>query len=303
MDYAYLSMGAYPLEDHKLIHRILGIVRLISFDTEDSIVARARFNKPIGNCRCLEKTSSAVVDSIDQILEECGFADAKGVIVWLDYTDPKKIGEQIREFQSLLDKLAPGDIVRVTVNAHPHELIEKPSGSIISVEERRKKQFDVLRQRIREYLPSRTVADEMTAEELPRVLSASFAAAALKAFPPTHESTFRPLSVVRYADGAQMLSMTGVVVRRSEEDELIQRLDLQSWPFGSSRWDQIHKLVVPDLTIRERLFLEREVVAKDVATIVAGLGFDAASGIAIAEFIDSYKNYYRFYPTLLSAEF
>jgi hypothetical protein len=33
------------------------------------------------------------------------------------FTDPSKLGEQVREFESLLDKLRPGDVVRVTVNA------------------------------------------------------------------------------------------------------------------------------------------------------------------------------------------
>ena len=38
-DYIYISMGAYPLEDHKLVHRHLGISRLISFDLENDTVA------------------------------------------------------------------------------------------------------------------------------------------------------------------------------------------------------------------------------------------------------------------------
>ena len=301
-DYVYVSMGAYPLEDHKLIHRILGISRLIAFDKEGSVVARQLFNKPINNRHCIEKTSGQVVDQFDHILDECGFGDPAGVIVWLDYTNPKKLGEQIREFQALLDRLSAGDVVRITVNAHPHELIDGPSEKAMKGEEKRAKQFAALQGRIKEFMPSRATADHMTAEELPRVIAESFAAAALKALPVSSAFTFRPLSLVRYADGVQMLSITGAVAKRADEGEMLARLGLEAWPFASDTWSSIHKLVVPDLTIRERLFLEREVVSKTPAEIVDALGFDAASGIAISDFIDTYKNYYRFYPTLLAAD-
>jgi hypothetical protein len=301
-DYVYLSMGAYPLEDHKLIHRILGITRLVAFDKEGSIVARQLFNKPIESCRCIERTSGQVVDKFDHVLDECGFGDPAGVIVWLDYTDPKKLGVQIREFQTLLDRLSAGDVVRVTVNAHPHELIDKSAGKRTNPEEKRSGQFEALQGRIKEFLPSWATAAHMTADDLPRVIAESFAAAALKALPVSGSFTFRPLSLVRYADGVQMLSITGVIAKRTDEGEMLARLGMEAWPFGSDTWSMIHKLVVPDLTTRERLFLEREVVSKTAAEIVAALGFDQASGIAVADFIDTYKKYYRFYPTLLTAE-
>lgn len=301
-NHVYLSMGAYPLEDHKLIHRILGITRLVAFDKEQSIVARQIFNKPIENCHCIERTSSQVVDKLDHVLDECGFGQPDGVIIWLDYTDPKKLGEQIREFQTILDRLSDGDVVRVTVNAHPHELIEKPSPKLTSAEEKRASQFKALEGRIKEFLPSWATADHMTAEELPRVIAESFAAAAIKALPVTGALTFRPLSLVRYADGVQMLSITGVIAKRTGEDEMLSRLGMDTWPFGSDTWSTIHRLVVPDLTTRERLFLEREVISKSAAEIVTALGFDQASGIAVSDFIDTYKKYYRFYPTLLAAE-
>jgi hypothetical protein len=301
-EYVYLSMGAYPLEDHKLIHRILGVTRLIAFDKDASVVARQVFNRPIGSCHCIEKTSGGIVTELDQVLDQCGFGHPAGVIVWLDYTDPKQLGEQVREFQSLLNRLSAGDVVRVTVNAHPNELIDASDQTPTLAEEKRAKQFQGLRNRIKEFLPSWAKAEHMTAADLSRVISESFADAALKALPVTGPLTFRPLSVVRYADGVQMLSMTGVVARRADEGEMLARLGMQTWPFTSDTWSDIHNLVVPDLTLRERLFLEREIVATEPVNIVEALGFDAAGGISIADFIDNYRRYYRFYPTLLTAE-
>ncbi len=301
-NYVYLSMGAYPLEDHKLVHRILGITKLVAFDMDKAIVARQTFNKPLSSCQCLEKTSAEVVDSLDKLLSDCGFGNPEGVIVWLDYTDPKKLGEQIREFEALLDRLSVGDVVRVTVNVHPNELSQQISETPVPSEVRRTKQFEALKRRIKEYLPSWTTADHMTVDHLPLVISESFAAAAAKALPAKSENAFRPLSLVRYADGVQMLSICGVVAKRTDEGEMLQRLDLQSWPFASDNWSNIHQLVVPNLTVRERLYLEREIVTKSVEDIVKGLGFESAGGVPIINFIENYKNYYRFYPTLLAVD-
>jgi hypothetical protein len=100
-----------------------------------------------------------------------------------------------------------------------------------------------------------------------------------------------------------MLSITGVVVNRGDEADLLARLDLNAWPFASLDWKTIHPLVVPHLTVRERLFLERGVTSKSSDNLMRELGFENAAEVKITEFLDNYKNYYRFYPTLLSAEF
>jgi hypothetical protein len=87
-----------------------------------------------------------------------------------------------------------------------------------------------------------------------------------------------------------------------EQSSMIERLDLESWPFASRDWNTVHRLVVPVLTVRERLFLERGILTKTVEELTAELGFKAASDVRIDEFLESYKSYYRFYPTLLPAE-
>ena len=197
LEYVYVSMGAYPLEDHKLIHRIIGITKLIAFDLDEEIVARQQFNKPIETCHCLTKKSGDMVAQLDTVLSECKFPTESGIVIWLDYTDPSKIGEQIREFETLLDKLRPGDVVRVTVNAHPHAGIDQSSndGKPLLVDEKRARQFQKLRDRINDYLPSWAEPDHMTPTELPLVLSEAFSAAALKALPVSEPNSFAPLDL------------------------------------------------------------------------------------------------------------
>jgi len=301
---AYLSMGAYPLEDHKLVHRMLGISRLIAFDDDENVVARQRFNRPVDTFRCFKRKSRELIDQLDQILSEAECADAEGLIFWLDYTSPSQLGEQVREFETLLDKLKAGDIARITVNAHLAALgdAKGPDGKHITADQLRQNRFGRLKARIGDYLPSDAKPSDMTPERLPLLISQAFGKAAGKALPVTGENTFAPLSVVRYSDGQQMLSMTGMVIPRTKKTELISRLDLASWPFASNDWRTVHRLEVPDLTLRERLFLERAAATSDYGEVSEKLGFIFGDDVELETFLENYKNYYRFYPTLLSAE-
>lgn len=301
---AYVSMGAYPLEDHKLVHRLLGITRLLTFDGDPAIVARQRFNKPIDSTACVPMLSGALIDDFDETLEANGIDDADGVVVWLDYTDPKKIAEQIREFETLLDKLTVGDVVRITVNAHPQAYNgPKPAvGKPMDKSEIEATRFENLKKRVGDYLPASAKAEDMTAAMFPSLLAKCFGQAVLNAFPPSVGRTFAPLSIVRYADGQQMLSVTGCIVARSDEIELRKRLDLASWKFASNDWNTVHGLTVPDLTLRERLYLERSIGSKSLPDIQNDLEFDFDEVTEMPGFLKNYAQYYRFYPSLLAAE-
>jgi hypothetical protein len=302
--FAYVSMGAYALEDHKMIHRIIGLTRLVAFDFDDAVVARQKFNRPIDSCRCIKKSSGDLIAELQSILTGFDFDDADGLVIWLDYTDPSELGKQIREFETLLSRLRVGDVVRITLNAHLSALGDSrgADGRPILASDLRAKRFQKLKDRIGDYLPSWATEELVTEGGLPRLLSGSLAASALKALPVGGANSFVPLSLVRYADGQQMLSVTGAVVASGDESALMERLHIETWPFASANWEKIHQLVVPVLTVRERLFLEREIISKTPKQLVQELGFETASDMKVEDFLVNYKDYYRFYPTLLSAE-
>lgn len=298
----YISMGAFPLEDHRLAHRLLGIKNLIAFDRDESVVARQAFNKPISSCSCICKSSGEVIDDLENILSACGFPDPEQIIIWLDYTDPKEIGLQIREFQALLDKIKEGDFVRVTVNANPKELAPPVESGATLATKTMKNQFEQLKSQIGEYIPSNAQPSDMTPEGLSLILSQAFGAAALEALPVSGNYCFTPLSVVRYADTTQMLSVSGTIVNKRKEMQVKKRIDADSWPFSSANWSDIKKLVVPSLTLREKLYIEHGINSKDENQIIDDLGFSSAGDIEMKSFIESYRNYYRFYPIMLPTE-
>jgi hypothetical protein len=142
----------------------------------------------------------------------------------------------------------------------------------------------------------------MTPERLPVLIAQAFGKAAAKALPVSGQNAFVPLSVVRYSDGQQMLSMTGMVVPRTQKTDLRNKLDMSSYPFFSDEWKDVHFLEVPDLTLRERLFLERAASTSNCEEVAENLGFAFSDDMDIGVFLNNYKEFYRFYPTLLSAE-
>jgi hypothetical protein len=99
-----------------------------------------------------------------------------------------------------------------------------------------------------------------------------------------------------------MLSITGMVCDKNSAASMMSRIGIDTWPFASEDWSTIHRLFVPALTLRERLHLERAVVRESNAVIMNELGFKITGKSSLDDVLSSYRNYYRFYPTLLTAD-
>lgn len=303
-DHVYISMGAYTLEDHRLIHRHIGVNRMISFDSNEDVVKRQIFNRPIENAACIHNTSDQVITNLDAILENNSASDCAGIIFWLDYTSPREVRAQLGEFEALLNKLSPGDIVRVTLNANPNALGEdRAPGEAAAVGDALlKERFEILRRRLGEFIPEGVDSKAMTKERFPTVLSRVVGSFSSKAFPAQSRNTFLPLYNIAYTDGTQMLSITGIVIQKEQVGAMISSTAIDKWPFYSPSWDAVHRLVVPTLTLRERLHLERGILAKSTEELTEELGFDRAGNMSIADFVDVYRRYYRFYPSYFSVD-
>ncbi len=299
-EHAYVSMAAFSMEDQKLVHRLLGIERLIAFDMQKEVVGRQRFNRPTDATRCVESTSADMVADIALSVENAGIGDAKGFIVWLDYTNPAEIGQQIVEFHNLVAQLAPNDIVRVTVNAswewwagksYPNRPTPLPK--------QQSKALEKLQRLLAVYLPNGIECGALGEHEICVVIARSFGAAAGQAT--ATGRTFEPLSIIRYADGQQMLTMTGTVVETAERGQLRTKLGLDKWAFASTDWFDVKFIAVPDLTARERLYLERD-AGHGTAVLAANMAFDIEVAAEMPGFVDNFRRYYRHYPAFTAVE-
>ena len=145
------------------------------------------------------------------------------------------------------------------------------------------------------------VAEGLSEEGLAKVLAAAFGKAADKAVPAATGLNIEPLCVTRYKDGQQMLSMTAMAIDPSDRAVVREKMDLDDWPFASKNWTDVQFLAVPDLTVRERLYLERNAQLTRAA-IKEEVGFDFDAVTEMAGFTENFRRYYRMYPVLTPIE-
>lgn len=291
-DYAYMSMGGKHLVDHSTIYRAIGISQLLSFDMDAHIVARQNFNKPFASVDCRELSSKKFLSDFESITN--AFPDATNFIVWLDYTSASNRLQQLQEFQSLLQKMAHGDIARITVNADPRNSNPRGDHSFKTIFEYRLDQFQ---RQMRSFAGTLTV-DSMQDEKFPYAVAACVANAAKGARSGTGHVIVRPLNIQWYTDGTPMVSLTCVVLERSKADEYMSHPSIASWPYLAKKWSDVSAIRVPDLSITERAFIDQAHPTKAPKIIASEIGFLFDGDLSASEKqIQSYISYNRFYPS------
>lgn len=294
-DFHYYSFGGPFLEDFKLIHSHFGNENLFSIENDDTAFARQQFNLPLSCITCMKKDSAVFVEE---------FAAQKNSIIWLDFADATKTREQLQQVQTLLPKLFVGDIVKITLNANPEVLrgsSEKNSeGKRETVEERNKLRLKKLTERLGDYLPQGITEDQMTAEEYPTVLCAALEFAANKGMESrmAESLNFQPLASFAYSDSHhQMLTVTGIILPKSDRKAFFEKTQLKRWKTSTTTWGGYKLIMVPALTAKEKIFIDRQLPKKSGKEIQKSLKFlfdkNAAKSLQI---IENYRMYYRYYP-------
>jgi hypothetical protein len=284
--YVYISMGGKHLVDQEAAYRRLGIRNLYSFDKDEAVVARQEWNKPTSSAVCVEMPSSSLAGEIDSIMHR--FAPAGNFVIWLDYTNPADRLSQLQEFTECLKRAESGDVIRITMNAEDFTLRgpwkeERFAGPAPYRAARLKQQID-------DYFDA--TITEIGENQLSSVLAKAVSLACSMA-EEQRRTKFAPLLVTSYADGQRM--MTATVLALGPGDEIPK--GLQDWEFLAHRWTDVLDIFVPDLSLREKLAIDRH-LAKGPAAILKRIPFVPANDIDEArEALSSYKKLHRYYPT------
>ena len=288
------------MADHHRIHRVLGIRKLFCFEEDPKVVQRQIFNRPIPDCKCVELTTEEFVADPRRSYKEAGISDVTGQIVWLDYTRPGDLGKNINEFVSLLRGCEHGDLVRITLNANEKAIkggkAGLPKSALLG------NRLSWIKSQVPQYLPEDARSTDLTESGFPHLLARILRAAAADAL---GNDVARPLSLVRYADGHQMLAATLLVDKDIEEEPF--NLDLlKDWSLVSRSWSTIHQLKIATLTSRERALLSRLVPSLRPEKLARDLPFDpfegAMSDRQIADHFFKYQDLLRFYPDVMVLE-
>jgi hypothetical protein len=113
-DYRYVGMGGTMFYDFHLIHRFLGVNRMISLERDPAMHPRSAFNRPF---EFITVSNESVADFLARDRDETV------TIYWLDYDDG--LGPEITaDITSLGTRLKIGGFAFVTVYAEPPRILE-----------------------------------------------------------------------------------------------------------------------------------------------------------------------------------
>jgi hypothetical protein len=298
--YSYVGFGGPFLEDFKLIHNQFGNKKMISIEIDPNVLKRQEFNLPLS---CIERLNQSSGDFI------ASYSIEGNAVIWLDYTDPRKIRLQIQEFESLLSKLQTYDVVKITLNANPETLrahdARNEEGKRETTEERNEKRLEKLSERLGDYLPHGATSDMMTIDGLPQVLCRALEFAANNAMKGRLGNIFQPLAAFAYADSQhQMLTLTGIILPRADIRDFFRETAIRKWRLSATDWRTIHKIKLPELTAREKLFIDRHLPKSNEKRIQKKLKFlFGADEEQSLEVLKSYVTFYRHYPNYIRAVF
>ena len=284
--YSYIGLGGPMLEDFRILHQGLGLTSLESIEKDPATFSRQKFNRPYRCINCEKLNTSEYIDNFDR---------AEPSIVWLDYTKPSW-QPQFNDIHALLSKLDAYDILKVTFNANPEVLKKK---SDIDSEP-----LDIFLQKAGGKFTSRNMKenDVKTMPRLSASLAEIFQTVTESALDVCSDLTFVPLLLFRYTDNRHhMLTITGIVMPKSDDrchTNLLKELGLEHWGELSLDWKDIKLIDLPDLTSREKLFINSSLPHDNGDFDYESLPFQIDKNIERNKLIlDNYLKYYRFSPS------
>ena len=282
-DYVYISMGGNHLRDHISIYRRAGLRKLYAFDLSQDVVDRQVFNIPFSGVVCKTHSSGELPARLDGIVEHF---EAKHAIVWLDYTQPKRL-EQLKEIQAVAEKLQVGDVVRLTMNADFSGLSKReaeltPTEKALPQNERN---VALLKRVLGVYLPHSIQSVDYAG--MAGALAKSVERACVMGVEAsTDDRKPLPVLLTKYRDTTAMLAVTVMMTDAEGAPDIPS-----GWDYAPTNWGQIEMILAPDLSVRERLALD-QLIHKGSEEIQHELGFSLDEAA-----IRSYARFHRFYPS------
>ena len=271
-EYTYIGFGSVYYTDFVLFHKYLYMDRMICVEGSD-IPNRMEFNRPYEFIELRMARFSDVIRELDR---------GHPYVMWLDY-DTGLTGEELLDVQNAIQVLPPGSVFLVTVDAEPR-VPHDPLKTHVELRKRALRQF---REDCGDLYPERLELRHFTDEALPEVLATIIRNQIKAATLSRGEVEFAQLVNFRYKDGAQMVSLGGVV----DSPERVARMKASSLidlPFVHDAEDPL-PISVPHLTLREKLWLDQN-------SGTSAPAFELDEGM-----LENFLAYRRYYPSYYEA--
>lgn len=286
----YYGLGGPFLDDVRLISQHFPMMKYVSIECNDDIYRRQRFHRNTKQVRLVH-------EPIESYLTH-RFPSGTKCVFWLDYTTLRPA--RIEEFKTVLSLVGTPSIVKITLRAQFDDPVDTAAGRLRPREAKviREAWIGELQERFGDYFPREITRADFKLPEAACLVQAMLQIAAQSILPTESGTVFQLVQSCTYADGpTQMLSVTGVVCETSERDKIAQSFN--EWPYGNTNWGEPHRVDLPDLSVKERLRLEKHLPVKSTAVrgLQRALGYRIDKNSESSERkLEQYRDFYRFYP-------
>lgn len=269
--YTYVGLGSIYYADFQLFHKYLYIDKMTCLEAAP-IPKRMKFNKPYG---FIKLRMENVADFIPRLNRTVPY------FMWLDY-DSTLGEEMVQDIKGCIHRLGPGSILVVTVDADPDHL-----GLSNGLETDTRRIVSRLRDEFGKYYPD-VVGNEVVAYNiLPRFFAVVLRSLIGEEINARSGIKFLQLFNFKYADGAQMVTIGGLLADRKIADQ-VTRSGVYQLPYVTRENTPI-PIAVPLLTVREKQWLDENITeAKRPSKVAFEIG---------SEELGNFRSFYKHYPT------
>ncbi|MGO4128853.1 O-methyltransferase [Inquilinus sp. YAF38] len=240
--YRYIGMGANRFYDFLLIHKYLGIQKMISLEHDDEMYKRALFNVPYGFID-VKNSDAASFIATDALSDPC--------LLWLDYDGG--IGSRtVSDISSLSTKLKVGDFCFVTVFGGPPRVLDRENDETRLV---------WLQDNLGDVAGEVTMAD-VERSAFPDAVHKVLIAAFRNAFSVRRDGGFVPFLQVEYSDSLPMVTVGGGFLADGQASSFKTRVS-RALPFLSTEATKLYEIRSMHLTERERVLFDKAATKKN----------------------------------------
>lgn len=283
--YTYYGFGGPYLEEFRLLHESFPGMEMFSIERDAQTHKRQEFHLPCGRLSLILKDFKSFL----------AYYDSRGgkSVFWLDYTELDY--GQFEDFMSLLSKVAPGSLVKITLRAEPQDFIGRDP-------EEREKLFEEFGAKFGAVLPRPGVVPPADFQEFAALLQDMLWIASQQALPSAAGFVYQPVSSFCYKDGVGILTLAGVVCSKAEAEAV--RARFADWPPANIAWSPPKLIDVPFLSTKERLELQRHLPCDTDAgrQLLGVLGYWIDAGLSASRAkMTQYADFYTYYPYFVRA--
>jgi len=281
--FGYVGMGSYYFSDFVLFHRLFGLDRMVSIESDEDHKDRFEFNKPFDCIEMAWGTTHQKLPQLELFVE-------RPVICWLDYYD-YLTDAIIGDAQTVIRRAMPGSALLLTMKARA---LDKPA---------KVKEFkDKLTQ------DARNLSDEALLSRGSKGITSFMTEVLIASIEPTvadlnagredaDKIELRQIVNMSYKDGDAMVTIGWLLLNKAQAQQLDTEPSALDAPGIKLAGADILEVTAPVLTFREIAHLK-----SILPNGVVGDDFEAKAGCVPPDDARSFARLYRYFPSFADVE-